>query len=114
MPYFFSSILNAFSFSSSLAILASPLTHLPFTLPRISHGATCTDGLLRIRLYLPVSSEVRTYSMLPSSLLLSTNHTGVLTPRPFFLYVSRLMYFSPARCNNFSLLLYYYLDQSSI
>src|SRR5829696_3313064 len=113
MPYFFSSILNAFSFSSSLAILASPLTQLPFTLPRISHGAICTDGLLRMRLYLPVSSEVRTYNnMLPSPLPLSTNHTGVLTPRPFFLYFSTLMYFSPARFNNFSLLLYYCLDHS--
>src|SRR5215212_5477308 len=101
MPYFFSSILNTSRFSSSsLTILASPLTHLPFTLPRISHGAICTDGLLRIRLYLPVSSEVRTYSV-PS---LSTNHTGVLTARPFFLYVSRLRYFSPSNCNTFFLL----------
>src|SRR2546427_6843004 len=79
-------------------IRASPSTHEPLTVPRMLQLATRTRGLLRIRFIFPVPESVRTNNS-PFS---STNQTGVRTATPVFRYVSMLMHFWPANCDNLS------------
>jgi hypothetical protein len=71
---------------------------VPFGFPRLSLGTTRTRGLLRNRLTLPDLAGVRTYS----TPLSSTNHKGVETAAPLFLYVTRLRYFRLENCISFS------------
>src|SRR5829696_87115 len=89
-PYFrWTSRLALCAWAPSTTTRARPSIHALFGLPRPSLGTTRTRGLLRNLLTLPDFAGVRTYSTPPSS----TNHKGVATAAPLFLYVTRLRYF---------------------
>jgi len=60
---------------------ATPFMVGPISLPRCVHGASCTFGLLRMRLTFPEPGSVATYSLSFSK----ANQTGVGTGLPFFL-----------------------------
>src|SRR2546425_7022493 len=66
----------------------------------MSHGAIFTRGLFRTRFTFSETPMVYTYSFPPLESRLAdgsaANHTGVFTPSPFFLKVSRFKYFCPA------------------
>src|SRR5260370_2043388 len=90
--------------SSPVTILARASTHSPSTLPRMSHGAIFTRGLFRTRFTFPETPIVYTYSFASFESRLAdgsaANHTGVFTPSPLFLKVSRLRYLCPANAAN--------------
>src|SRR6267378_1929474 len=90
--------------SSPVRIATRASTHSPSTLPRMSHGAIFTRGLLRIRFTFPETPIVYTYSFASLESRLAdgsaANHTGVLTPSPLFLNVSRFRYLCPANAAN--------------
>src|SRR6266436_2074115 len=69
----------------------------------MSHGAIRTLPLFRMRFTFPEVPVVYAYSRAASparSLAGSAaNHTGVLTPSPLFLKVSRFKYFCPANAS---------------
>src|SRR5713226_9204883 len=92
------------SASAPVTISARASTHSPFNPPRMSHGAIRTCGLFRMRFTFPDTPIVYTYSFasLESSFAdgSAANHTGVFTPSPLFLNVSRLKYFCPANAAN--------------
>ena len=90
-PYFFLLCCNARSNSSEVAKRACDSTHSPMGSPLIPHGITRTRWLLRKRFTLPVSLLVTTKIFSLSTV----NHTGVATACPFFLNVSRMMYWWP-------------------
>src|SRR6266853_1190281 len=70
----------------------------------MSHGATFTRGLLRMRFTFPETPIVYAYSLASFESRLidgsAANHTGVFTPVPSFLNVSRLRYLCPANAAN--------------
>src|SRR5579862_2819801 len=72
-------------------IRALPANSGPATLPRMLQAATLTLGLLRMRLDLPESIRVFTYSLSSRP----ANQTGVPTPTPLFRKVVRQIYFCP-------------------
>src|SRR6202521_2668926 len=90
--------------SSPVTISARASTHSPSTLPRMSHGAILTRGLLRMRFTFPDTPIVYTYNFasFESSLAdgSAASHTGVFTPSPLFLKVSRFRYLCPANAAN--------------
>src|SRR5258708_9240895 len=90
--------------SSPVTICARASIHSPSTLPRMSHGAIFTLGLFRTRFTFPETPIVYRYSFasLESSLAAGSaaNHTGVFTPSPLFLKVSRFRYLCPANAAN--------------
>src|SRR5260370_22400512 len=81
-------------------ISARASTHSPSTLPLMLHGAIFTRGLFRTRFTFPDTPMVYAYIFAPLESRLAdgsaANHTGVLTPSPVFLNVSRFKYFCPA------------------
>ena len=91
IQYFRSIVCRARRCSSGGKTRAVAANSGPVTFPRIVHGATFTCGLLRMRLALPMSLRVITYSF-PSS---SPNQTGVGTPTPVLRNVVNEMYFCP-------------------
>src|SRR5258707_2660821 len=90
--------------SSLVTIATRASTHSPSTLPRMSHGAIFTRGLLRMRFTFPETPIVYTYSFASFESRLAdgstANHTGVFTPSPLFLNVSRFRYLCPANAAN--------------
>src|SRR6266550_7496349 len=90
--------------SSPVTTSARASTHSPSTLPRMSHGAILTRGLLRMRFTFPDTPMVYTCSFASFESRLAdgsaANHTGVLTPSPLFLKVSRFRYLCPAKAAN--------------
>src|SRR5713101_8354251 len=90
--------------SSPVTISARASTHSPSTLPRMSHGAILTRGLLRMRFTFPDTPMVYTYSFASFESRLAdgsaANHTGVFTPSPLFLRVSRFKYLCLANAAN--------------
>src|SRR6266481_2196135 len=74
-------------------------THSPSTLPRMSQGAIFTRGLFRTRFTFPETPMVYRYSFAPLESRFAdgsaANHTGVFTPSPLFLNVSRFKYLCP-------------------
>src|SRR6266566_3424420 len=90
--------------SAPARISARAGTHSPFNPPRMSQGATFTRGLLRMRFTFPETPIVYTYSFasFESSFAegSAANHTGVFTPWPLFLKVSRFRYLCPAKAAN--------------
>src|ERR1700674_5747124 len=90
--------------SSPVTMSARASTQSPSSLPLAVHGAIRTRGLLRIRFTFPETPIVYTYSF--ASLESSgtdgsaANYTGVFTPSPFFLHVSRFKYLCPANASN--------------
>src|SRR5260370_1508053 len=86
--------------SSPLIISARASTHSPSNWPLMSHGAIFTRGLFRTRFTFPETPMVYAYIVAPLESRLAdgsgANHTGVFTPSPFFLNVSRFKYFCPA------------------
>src|SRR5216683_1058908 len=90
--------------SSPVTISARASTHSPSTLPRMSHGAILTRGLFRTRFTFPETPMVYTYSFasLESRFTAGSaaNHTGVFTPSPLILNVSRFRYLCPSNCAN--------------
>src|SRR6267378_3175674 len=90
--------------SSPVRIATRASTHSPSTLPRMSHGAILTRGLLRMRFTFPETPIVYTYSFASLESRLAdgsaANHTGVFTPSPLFLNVSRFKYLCPANAAN--------------
>src|SRR6266851_8054293 len=89
-------------FASDISARAS--THSPSTLPRMSHGAILTRGLFRTRFTFPETPMVYMYSFasLESRFTAGSaaNHTGVFTPSPLILNVSRFRYLCPSNCAN--------------
>src|SRR6266536_4539579 len=87
-----------------VTISARASTHSPFNPPRMSHGAIRTRGLFRMRFTFPETPIVYTYSFAPLESSFAdgsaANHTGVFTPSPLFLNVSRFKYFCPANAAN--------------
>src|SRR5258706_1797566 len=90
--------------SSLVTIATRASTHSPSTLPRMSHGAIFTRGLLRMRFTFPETPIVYTHSFASFESRLAdgsaANHTGVFTPSPLFLNVSRFRYLCPANAAN--------------
>src|SRR6266850_6326869 len=90
--------------SSPVTISARASTQSPSSFPPAVHGAIRTRGLLRIRFTFPETPIVYTYSFAPSESGLAdgsaANHTGVFTPSPLFLKVSRFKYLCPANASN--------------
>src|SRR3989442_2390610 len=92
------------SASSPVTISARASAHSPFNPPRMSHGAIRTRGLFRMRFTFPETPIVYTksFASLESSRTdgSAANHTGVFTPSPLFLNVSRFKYLCPANVSN--------------
>src|SRR6266403_2598064 len=92
--------------SASVPVTISALasTQSPSSLPLAVHGAICTRGLFRMRFTFPETPTVYTksFASLASSLTAGSaaNHTGVFTPSPLFLKVSRFRYLCPANAAN--------------
>src|SRR5712692_2935065 len=90
--------------SSPETISARASTHSPSTLPRMSHGAIFTCGLFRTRFTFPETPMVYVYSFASLESRFAdgsvANHTGVFTPSPLFLNVSRFRYLCPANPAN--------------
>src|SRR5467141_1271947 len=90
--------------SSPVTISALASTQSPSSLPLAVHGAIRTRGLLRIRFTFPETPIVYTksFASLESSRTdgSAANHTGVFTPSPLFLNVSRFKYLCPANVSN--------------
>src|SRR6266403_3633716 len=102
--YFLLSSFIPCSASAPVTISARASTQSPSNLPLAVHGAIRTRGLLRMRFTFPETPIVYTYSfaLLSSSLAdgSAANHTGVFTPSPLFLNVSRFRYLCPANAAN--------------
>src|SRR6266478_5108699 len=90
--------------SAPVTISARASTQSPSSLPLAVHGAIRTRALLRMRFTFPDTPIVYAYSFasLESSLAegSAANHTGVFTPSPLFLNVSRFKYLCPANVSN--------------
>src|SRR6266403_3245559 len=90
--------------SSPVTISARASTQSPSSFPLAVHGAIRTRGLLRIRFTFPETPIVyaKSFAPLASSRTdgSAANHTGVFTPSPLFLNVSRFKYLCPANAAN--------------
>src|SRR6266571_2361256 len=102
--YFWFSSRIPCSASAPVTISARASTHSPFNPPRMSHGAIRTRGLFRMRFTFPETPIVYTYNFASLESRLAdgsaANHTGVFTPSPLFLNVSRFKYLCPANASN--------------
>src|ERR1700674_602294 len=102
--YFLFSKRSPYWASTPVTISARASTHSPSKLPRMSHGAIRTRPLFRMRFTFPEFPMVYAYrravSLLRSLAGSAANHTGVFTPSPLFLNVSRFKYFCPANDSN--------------
>src|SRR6266481_8988148 len=102
--YFLLSSFIPCSASAPVTISARASTQSPSNLPLAVHGAIRTRGLLRMRFTFPETPIVYTYSFAsPASSGAgesAANHTGVFTPSPLFLNVSRFKYLCPANVSN--------------
>src|SRR6266403_1200408 len=91
-----------FLLSKSIPRTAS--SQSPSSFPPAVHGAIRTRGLLRIRFTFPETPIVyaKSFAPLASSRTdgSAANHTGVFTPSPLFLNVSRFKYLCPANAAN--------------
>src|SRR5882724_11369741 len=102
--YFLLSSFIPCSASAPVIISARASTQSPSSLPLAVHGAIRTRGLLRMRFTFPETPIVYTksFASLESSRTdgSAANHTGVFTPSPLFLNVSRFKYLCPANVSN--------------
>src|SRR6267378_2621040 len=102
--YFLLSSFIPCSASAPVSISARASTQSPSRLPLAVQGAIRTRGLFRMRFTFPETPIVYTKSFAsPESRLTdgsAANHTGVFTPSPLFLKVSRFKYLCPANASN--------------
>ena len=92
------------SASAPVTISARVSTQSPSSFPLAVHGAIRTRGLFRMRFTFPETPIVYTksFASLESSGTdgSAANHTGVFTPSPLFLKVSRFKYLCFANVSN--------------
>src|SRR6267378_6658364 len=102
--YFLLSSFIPCSASAPVSISARACTQSPSSLPLAVQGAIRTRGIFRMRFTFPETPIVYTksFASLESSGTdgSAANHTGVFTPSPFFLNVSRFKYLCPANASN--------------
>src|SRR6267142_1880555 len=102
--YFLLSSFIPCSASAPVTISARACTQSPSSLPLAVQGAIRTRGLFRMRFTFPETPIVYTksFASLESSRTdgSAANHTGVFTPSPLFLNVSRFKYLCPANASN--------------